>query len=1197
MENKRRRINIDGNAAAAYVAHATNEVIAIYPITPSSVMGEICDEKSARGETNIWGVVPAVTALQSESGAAGAVHGSLSAGSLTTTFTASQGLLLMIPNMYKIAGECTPTVFHVSARALAAQALSIFGDHSDVMACRAAGWIMMVSANPQEVMDMALISQAVTLRARLPVLHFFDGFRTSHEMAMAEELTYDDMRCMIDNELIRAHRSRALSPDHPSIKGTSQNPDVYFQGRESANQLYAEATRIAQEEMDKFAGLTGRQYHNIEYYGATDAEDIIVVMGSAADVTEETIDTLNKHGGKYGLIKIRLFIPFPSETFVKTLPAGVKRIAVLDRTKEPGNAGEPLYQLVRTALGEAAENNLIKGAYPSVTGGRFGLGSKDFTPAMVKAVYDNLRSEMPVKSFTVGITDDITGKSLSWDANWITDQENMFNAMFYGLGSDGTVGANKNTAKIIYNETTKNVQAYFVYDSKKSGSMTTSHLRIGDRKIKSSYLIQKADFIACHHFSFLEHFNILGPLKKGGTFLLNSQCNTEDVWGKLPEFVRRQITAAQARFYTIDAVSIAEKLGLGSRVNMALQAAFFKISGIIGEDTAKKAIAGTVIKTYGRYGEKTVEMNIKAMEHGFNDIELIKYPGFTEKSGMHGDAGQIPFVIKNRCTETKEAPDFVRNTISMLTANEGDKVKVSQMPVDGTWPVSTARYEKRNIAINIPVWNETICTQCAMCSFLCPHAAIRLKIYDEALLKNAPATFKSADAKGKEFAGMKATMQVAPEDCTGCGVCVFNCPVSGSDNASEKAINMRQQMPLRGQEAENFAFFRSIPELPVDKYSKTTLKGVQLAPHHFEFSGACAGCGETPYIKLLTQLFGDRLIIANATGCSSIFGGNLPTTPYCTRADGRGPAWANSLFEDNAEFGLGISVAAEQQADYAKHLLAKIAPLLNNPITDMVMSANPKTQSEIEEHRKNIETLKAASVWLNTQEAADFLAVADQLVKKSVWIVGGDGWAYDIGYGGLDHVIAGGADVNLLVLDTEVYSNTGGQSSKSTPMAANAKFASKGKMLEKKDLGMIAMTYGRVYVAHISLSNAAQCIKAFSEAESFPGPSLIIAYSHCIAHGINMTKGIEEHKKAIRTGYWPLYRFDPRLMIEGKTPLQMDSKTISGSLADFMDGENRFRITKKATPELYEKLSEEADKNLKRRINVLKQIAEKIDFS
>ncbi|MDR2884736.1 MAG: pyruvate:ferredoxin (flavodoxin) oxidoreductase [Deferribacteraceae bacterium] len=1188
---KRRLVNIDGNTAAAHVAHATNEVIAIYPITPSSVMGEISDEKSARGEKNIWGFVPRVAELQSEGGAAGSAHGALAVGSLTTTFTASQGLLLMIPNMYKIAGECTPTVFHVSARALAAQALSIFGDHSDVMAARATGWVMAVANNPQEVMDMALITQATTLRSRVPVLHFFDGFRTSHEMAMVEELTFDDMRHMIDDELVREHRKRSLSPDRPFIKGTSQNPDVYFQGRESANLLYDKVGGIMQAEMDKFAKLTGRQYHLVEYYGDPNAEDIIVVMGSAADVAEEAIDTLNAQGKRYGLIKIRLFLPFPVEAFAKALPATTKRIAVLDRTKEPGSTGEPLYQLIRTAISESIDDGLLKSA-PKVIGGRFGLGSKDFTPAMVKAVFDNLVHEIPMKNFSVGIEDDVSHKSIPYDASWTTDMTGVYNAMFYGLGSDGTVGANKNTAKIITSEANKNVQAYFVYDSKKSGSMTTSHLRFGDTKIRSSYLIQRADFIACHNFSFLEYYNILAPIKRGGIFLLNSQYTADEVWNHIPENVKRQIAENNVKFYTINAVDIAEKLGLGSRVNMILQAAFFKISGVIPADTAKEAISKAIKKTYGKYGDKTVEQNINAMQEGFDKVAPVKYPEFNGSS-----TGVIPFEIKNQCTLSKDAPEFVCNTIGMLVANEGDRVKVSQMPIDGSWPLSTARYEKRNIANNIPVWDSEICTQCAMCSFVCPHAAIRLKVYEADALKGAPETFKNTDAKGKDFAGMKASLQVAPEDCTGCGACVFNCPVVNKTDASKKAINMQHQAPLREQEAANFEFFLSIPELAVEKYSKTNIKGVQLAPHHFEFSGACAGCGETPYVKLLTGLFGDRLLIANATGCSSIYGGNLPTTPYCTRNDGRGPAWANSLFEDNAEFGFGMHLAAVQQQEFAKSLLNNLTPQLDSALVDRVQNANPSGQAEVEAHRANVEALKVAASKLNTVESKNFVSVADHLVQKSVWILGGDGWAYDIGYGGLDHVIASGANVNILVLDTEVYSNTGGQASKSTPTGANAKFASSGKVAEKKDLGMIAMTYGSVYVAHVSLSNPAQCVKAFIEAESYDGPSLIMAYSHCIAHGIDMTSAIGEQKKAVQAGYWPLYRFDPRLMDDNKNPLQMDSKTITGNLNEFMDGENRFRITKKAQPELYAQLVAKADKNLKRRFKTLQQMAEKIDFA
>ncbi len=1197
MSQKRRIVNIDGNTAAAHVAHATNEVIAIYPITPSSVMGEIADEKSARGEKNIWGEVPVVAELQSEGGAAGTVHGSLSAGSLTTTFTASQGLLLMIPNMYKIAGECTSTVFHVSARALAAQALSIFGDHSDVMACRATGWTMLVSNNPQEVMDMALIAQALTLRSRIPVLHFFDGFRTSHEMAMVEELTFDDMKYMIDDALVREHRSRALIPDRPTIKGTSQNPDVYFQGRESANILYTKVASIAQSEMDKFAKLTGRQYHNIEYYGADDAENIIIIMGSGAEVVEETIDCLNESGRKCGLIKVRLFLPFPVESFVEALPKTAKRIAVLDRTKEPGSFGEPLYQLVRTAVGEMTEKGVYKSEQFKIVGGRYGLGSKDFTPAMVKAVYDNLISDKPINSFSVGIHDDVSGKSLKWNSKWYTPQKGVYNAMFFGLGSDGTVGANKNTAKIICDNTDMNVQAYFVYDSKKSGSITTSHVRFGKNPIKSSYLIQNADFIACHNFSFLEHYDILGNLKKGGTFLLNSSYPADQVWDMLPHGVQQEILATQARVYVIDAVEIGERLGLGARINMILQAAFFKISNIIPIETATQAISSAIKKTYGKYGEKVVNMNIKAMQEGFDNLHAVKYPGWVETPDLSKPAAEVPFTIRNRCTLSEEASDFVCNTIGTLVANEGDRVPVSQIPMDGTWPVSTTRFEKRNIATHIPVWDPEICTQCAMCSFVCPHAAIRIKIYDADNLKNAPATFKSVDARGKEYEGMKATVQVAPEDCTGCGSCVECCPVTNKSDTSKKAINMQPQLPLRETEAANFAFYLRLPELPVDKYSKTTIKGVELAPHHFEFSGACAGCGETPYIRLLTQLVGDRLMIANATGCSSIYGGNLPTTPYCTRNDGRGPSWSNSLFEDNAEFGYGMRLAARQQKEFAKSLLKELSDKFDKNLVDSVLDAIPASQPEIEKHRSNVEKLKEAARKIGGDKVKNFLAVADHLVEKSVWIIGGDGWAYDIGYGGLDHVIASGRNVNILVLDTEVYSNTGGQASKSTPMGANAKFASEGKSHEKKDLGMIAMTYGSVYVAHVSASNPVQCIKAFTEAEAYDGPSLIIAYSHCIAHGIDMSKGIQEQKKAVQAGYWPLYRFDPRLISEGKNPLIIDSKNYTGSLADFMKGENRFRITQKQAPEHYEVLVDKAEAKLKRRLSILNQISEKLDFN
>lgn len=1187
---QRKKSIMDGNMAAAHVAHAVNEVIAIYPITPSSVMGEISDEKSAAGEKNIWGTVPIVTEMQSEAGAAGAVHGALSAGAMTTTFTASQGLLLMIPNMYKIAGELTPTVFHVSARALAAQALSIFGDHSDVMACRACGWAMLASANPQEVMDNALIAQAVTLRSRIPVLHFFDGFRTSHELAVVEELSKDDMRSMINDDLIRAHRARSLSPDRPTIKGTSQNPDVYFQGRETVNKFMNSVPEIMKEEMAKFAELTGRSYKLVEYSGAADAERVIVIMGSGADVAEETSAYLNSLGEKTGVIKIRLFQPFPLQEFIDAVPVSVKAMAVLDRTKEAGALGEPLYLTVRTAIGEAMGRKLtpIK-HYPAVVGGRYGLGSKDFTPAMVKAVFDNLKAQEPKHSFTIGIDDDVTNTSLNFDENWVVPSDGVYNAMFFGLGSDGTVGANKNTAKIIFGETGKNAQAYFVYDSKKAGSMTTSHVRFGDKQIKSSYLIQQADFIACHNFSFLERYDILSRLKEGGIFLLNSQYGADEVWKELPEIVKSEIIAKKAHLFVVDAVQIAEELGLGSRINVILQTAFFKISGIIPIEQALASIKNAIKKTYGKYGDEIVAKNSAAAEAGAERVAEVKYPLDAE---LHPEKSSLI----NGCLTDKNASDFVRSVTSKLVEDNGDSLKVSQMPEDGTWPVGTSRFEKRNIAVNIPVWNEDICIQCGICSFVCPHSAIRMKYYDKELLEKAPESFKHTAARGKEFAALEATVQVAPEDCTGCGACAYNCPAMSKQDPSKKALEMMPQVPLREGEVRNFEFFLSIPELPENSYNKATLKGSQLAPHHFEFSGACAGCGETPYIKLLTQLFGDRLLIANATGCSSIYGGNLPTTPYCTRADGRGPAWSNSLFEDNAEFGCGIRLAADYFTVKAKQYLESYKDVLGS-LADDILNADVKGQYNIELQRGRIKELKEKVAAAGRSDGADFISIADYLAPKSVWILGGDGWAYDIGYGGLDHVIASGENVNILVLDTEVYSNTGGQASKSTPIGASAKFATSGKIHEKKDLAMIAMTYGSIYVAKVSLSNPMQCIKAFMEAEAFDGPSLIIAYSHCIAHGINMTTGVEEQRKAVQAGYWQLMRFNPTLMDEGKNPLQIDSKAPSGDLSAFMAGENRFRITKKIDAGKYDAMVADADVKQSRRNSIMRQLAEKLDFT
>ncbi|MGE4319269.1 MAG: pyruvate:ferredoxin (flavodoxin) oxidoreductase [Deferribacterales bacterium] len=1191
--SKNNKVIIDGNTAAAHVAHATNEVIAIYPITPSSVMGEISDEKSAVGEKNIWGSVPKVVELQSEGGASGAVHGALSAGALTTTFTASQGLLLMIPNMYKIAGELTPTVFHVSARALATHALSIFGDHSDVMACRQTGWSMLASNNPQEVMDFALISQAAALEGRVPVLHFFDGFRTSHELRTTIELSKEEMREMICDDLVIAHRKRALNPDTPTIKGTSQNPDVFFQAKETVNKFYQDFPAIMKKQMDKFGKLTGRQYSLVDYFGAPDAEKVLIIMGSGADVAEEAVSYMNACGEKVGLIKIRLYRPFPLEDFIKAIPATCSKMAVLDRTKEPGSIGEPMYLDVRTAIGEAMQKKLYKfNGYPVIVGGRYGLGSKEFTPAMVKAVFDNLDAKEPMNGFTVGIKDDVTNLSLNYDENWLTPQDDVFNAMFFGLGSDGTVGANKNSAKIIGDLTENTVQAYFVYDSKKAGSMTTSHLRFGKRDIKSSYLVQKADFVACHNFSFLEKYDMLKYLKANGTFLINSQYTADEIWQHIPEVVQKQIVAKQAKVYTINAVDLAEEIGLGSRYNVILQTAFFKISNIVDFNVVTEAIKGANKKTYGRYGDKVVKMNNDSVDAGSTGLKEVKYPG---QGGKAAD-GAVEFPLINNCVTDKDASDFVKGTTSMLVAMRGDEVSVGQLPNDGTFPTGTAKFEKRNIAVHIPEWDTELCIQCAICSFVCPHAAIRTMVYDAKELSKAPASFKSMDAKGKEFDGMKFTVQVAPEDCTGCGACVYNCPAKSKTNPEHKAINMAPQLPLREQEMKNFDFFLSLPELPNEKYNKASLKGSQLAPHMFEFSGACAGCGETPYIKLLAQLFGDRALIANATGCSSIYGGNLPTTPYTKRCDGRGPAWSNSLFEDNAEFGYGLRLTVDQFTVQANELLDKLADKLDKKLVEEIKTAEQKDQLQIEAQRARIAQLKAALEKIGGADAKNLISLADYLVKKSVWIVGGDGWAYDIGYGGLDHVLASNENINVLVLDTEVYSNTGGQASKSTPIGAQAKFAFSGKAAEKKDLSMICMTYGHIYVARVSLSNPAQVIKAFVEAEAHDGPSIIIAYSHCIAHGITMTEGVDAQRKAVASGYWPLFRFNPAMREEGKNPLTLDSKDPSMTLKEFMATENRFRVVQKMFPDKADAIVEFASMKSRQRFKLYKELA-KVDCS
>lgn len=1167
---------IDGNSAAAHVAHATNEICAIYPITPSSNMGEIADEKTARGETNIWGTIPIVSELQSEAGAAGAVHGALSTGALTTTFTASQGLLLMIPNMFKIAGELLPTVFHVSARAVACQALSIFGDHSDVMAVRSTGFGLVASANIQDIMDFALILQAASLEARVPFVHFFDGFRSSHEVQKINMLTKAQMREMIEEDYVIAHRKRGLNPENPVIRGTSQNPDVYFQGRETVNKYYDATPDIIKKYLDKFAKITGRKYKLYEYCGDPNAEKLIIAMGSGCDAIQETVDFLSAKGEKVGLLKVRLFRPFSISDFIEAIPASVKKIAVLDRTKEPGAQGEPLYIDVRTAIGEGMETGIAKfSKWPVVVGGRYGLGSKEFTPAMVKAVFDNLSAEKPKNHFTVGINDDVTKTSLSYDTEFSTEDDGVYRAMFYGLGSDGTVGANKNSIKIIGENTDNYAQGYFVYDSKKAGSMTISHLRFGKKPIRSTYLISRANFVACHNFSFLEKYDMINNLIPGGTFLLNSPFSAAEVWDKMPQEVQKEIIAKKAKFFIINAVKIAEELGLGARINTIMQTAFFKISEVIPFDIAVTDIKNAIKKSYGAKGEKVVNMNISAVDKAVECIEKVDYPASATSK------------LKKPSIVSDEAPEFVKHTIAKMIASKGDDVAVSEMPDDGTFPSATTQWEKRNIALQIPVWDSEVCIQCNMCSLVCPHSAIRAKIYDPKYLENAPKTFKSTDAKGAEFKGLKFTIQNAPEDCTGCGACVAFCPAKNKKEEGKKAINMQEQLPLRAGEAENFKFFLSIPDPDAKLYKRETLKGSQFHRPLFEFSGACAGCGETPYVRLLTQLFGDRAIIGNATGCSSIYGGNLPTTPYCVRADGRGPAWSNSLFEDNAEFGFGMTLTTEQYTKYARQLTEKlIAAECKDDKCSKVKellkaSLNPdqSTSLLIEEQRARVTEIKKLLEGVNEPVIKEFLSVADFLIKKSIWVVGGDGWAYDIGYGGLDHVIASGKNINILVLDTEVYSNTGGQMSKSTPLGAVARFAAGGKPVPKKDLGLMSMTYGTVFVAKVALgANPTQCAKAFVEAEAFNGPSLILAYSHCIAHGINMTKGFDEQKRAVESGHWPLFRFNPELVKEGKNPMQLDSKTPSMKFSEYAAGENRWKSLIKDNPEHAKKLLEIGDK-------------------
>ncbi|MDR2211491.1 MAG: pyruvate:ferredoxin (flavodoxin) oxidoreductase [Spirochaetaceae bacterium] len=1182
----KKMVMIDGNTAAAYVAHALSEVIAIYPITPSSPMGEVSDEFSAQGRKNLWGTVPEVVEMQSEAGAAGAVHGALTTGALSTTFTASQGLLLMIPNMYKIAGELTSTVFHIAARALATSSLSIFGDHQDVMACRQTGWAMLASNSVQEVMDLAIISHASTLRSRIPFLHFFDGFRTSHELQKIEEVSYELMKQMIDDGLVREHRERGLSPETPLIRGTAQNPDTYFQGREGVNKYYDAVPGLVQAEMDKFAKLTGRQYKLFDYFGAKDAERVIIIMGSGAETCEETVEYLEKTGEKVGVLKVRLFRPFDASAFVKALPPAVKAIAVLDRTKDPGALGEPLYEDVRTALGET----MAAGAapfkdYPLVLGGRYGLGSKEFTPAMVKAVFENLAGKK-IHSFMVGVKDDIQGKSLDYDEYFVIAEEGMNEAMFYGLGSDGTVGANKNSIKIIGDAKPElNAQAYFSYDSKKSGGFTVSHLRFGSKAIRRPYLITKADFLACHKFSYMETFDMLANIKEGGTFLLNSPFKASEVWKEIPQEAQRRIIDKKVRFFVINAAEIARSSGMGSRINTVMQAAYFKISGVLPQDEAVKYMKKFIEKSYGKKGADVVEKNFKTVDGALNAVEEVQYPSSPE-GNLH---------MKKPFSAAKD--DWIREVLGTMSIQEGDKLPVSKIPADGTFPTATTQYEKRAVAERVPSWDPAVCIQCGRCSAVCSHACIRMKYLSAGEAAGAPRGFKTAEIKPKPVENKKVALIIAAEDCMDCGLCIANCPVS-KDPAKPCALSLvsyADDPVYHAEQAEAWDYFQSLPEVPAAELNLATVKGLAFKRPLFEFSGACGGCGETPYIKLISQLFGDRIVIANATGCSSIYGGNLPTTPYAQRADGRGPVWSNSLFEDAAEFGLGMRLTSDKLAVHVREVAAQAkSEGIAASLIDTLLSNTQADDAAIEEQRKNVDALKGILKNDKKPTAQMLLSLTDHFIKRSVWILGGDGWGYDIGYGGLDHVIASGRNVNILCMDTEVYSNTGGQMSKATPIGAIAKFAAAGKEITKKDLGAMGISYGYVYVAKIAMgADINQTLKAIREAEAYDGPSLIIAYSHCINHGINMALGMEQQKTIVSCGLWPLYRYDPRLKEQGKNPFQLDSREPSTSLEDFMYKEVRFKSLKAASPDRADALLAKAKAQAERTYREHKYLAER----
>ncbi len=1176
---------IDGNEAVAAVAHKLNEVIAIYPITPSTPMGEFADEWSAQGEKNIWGTVPQVIEMQAEGGAAGAVHGALQTGALTTTFTASQGLLLMIPNMYKIAGELTSTVFHVAARSIAAQALSIFGDHSDVMAARSTGFAMLGSTSVQEAHDFSLIAQAATLKSRVPFIHFFDGFRVSHELNKIEMLDNAVLNALIDDNLVREHRSRGLTPDRPVIRGTSQNPDVFFQARETVNPFYEQCPDIVQKYFDQFAELTGRSYKLFKYHGAPDAERVIVIMGSGGETVIETVRHLNTLGEKIGVLVVHLYRPFSIKHFIEALPSTVKVIATLDRTKEPGATGEPLYQDIVTSVSEAlAEGTAPFEGMPRIVGGRYGLSSKEFTPAMVKGVFEEINADQPKNHFTVGIYDDVTNNSIDFDPSFSIRNDNNVQALFFGLGSDGTVGANKNSIKIIGEETDNFAQGYFVYDSKKAGQKTISHLRFGPDPIRAPYLISEASFIACHQFNFLDQIDVLKYAMPEAVFLLNSTFGPDQVWQKLSIEVQQTILDKQLEFYVIDAYQVAKNAGMGGRINTIMQTCFFAISGVLPRDEAIDQIKGAINKTYGKKGEIIVRKNYAAVDQALAHLYKVEVPA------------EISITYHRPPSVSENAPEFVRNVLGTIIAGDGDNLPVSAFPVDGTYPSGTTQWEKRNLSLDIPVWEEDLCIQCGKCAFICPHAVIRQKIFDPTHLENAPETFKSKDGKFKEFPDWAYTIQVAPLDCTGCTLCVEICPAKDRQNPQRKALNMALQAPIVEQEVKNWDFFLSLPEADRTKMNLGSIKNSQLLQPLFEFSGACSGCGETPYIKLATQLFGDRMVIANATGCSSIYGGNLPTTPYTVNQDGRGPSWSNSLFEDNAEFGLGMRLTIDKQTEYAKELLQYLASTIGEDLVTDLLNADQSDEAGIHAQRQRVELLKSSLENVDSPKVKDLLSLADVLVEKSVWIIGGDGWAYDIGYGGLDHVLASGRNVNILVLDTQVYSNTGGQSSKATPLGAVAKFAADGKSIPRKDIGMIAMSYGYIYVAQVSMgAKDTQTLKAFQEAAAFNGPSLILAYSPCIAHGLDIAsgKGLEQQKLIVDSGLWPLYRYNPELAAQGKNPLQLDSKKPKIPVSDFAYNEGRYSMLLKNDEERAEKLMKAAQADVDSRWALYEQMAAK----